>query len=307
MGTGEGDDRLSATTIAPPQAWNHPRWTRVIAMAAVLLGLAASAKAHAQEAGDRWQASTEFSFVRTGGNAESSTFGIGTAVTRSWDRTEVKIEAGGIRTRSTRYRRVAVGTEADYRVEENAESNISAENYNARVRLDRRFSERTSVFVQSGWTRNTFSGIRHRLVNVLGVSTRWAASDTQRLRTAYGFTHTVQEDVVPDPDADGRFLGLRLSSEYWRKLTESAEWTSNLVMDGNGDDPSDVRADWTNSLSVAMNEHLGLKTSLRTTFDNQPALARVPLVSAAGEEAGNVLIRRQELDRVFTVALVVSF
>ena len=144
-------------------------------------------------------------------------------------------------------------------------------------------------------------------MNVLGVSTRWTASDTQRLRTAYGFTHTVQEDVVPDPDADGRFLGLRLSSEYWRKLTESAEWTSNLVMDGNGDDPSDVRADWTNSLSVAMNEHLGLKTSLRTTFDNQPALARVPLLSAAGEEAGSVLIRRQELDRVFTVALVVSF
>ena len=294
--------------MAPPPAGNHPRWLRVIAMAAVVLGLSAPAKAaHAQEDGDRWNASTEFSFVRTGGNAESSTFGIGTAVTRSWDRTEVKIEAGGIRTRSTRYRRVAIGTEADYRVEENAESNISAENYNAQVRLDRRFSERTSVFVQSGWTRNTFSGIRHRLVNVLGVSTRWTASDAQRLRTAYGFTHTVQEDVVPDPDADGRFLGLRLSSEYWRKLTESAEWTSNLVMDGNGDDPSDVRADWTNSLSVAMNEHLGLKTSLRTTFDNQPALARVPLLSAAGEEAGNVLIRRQELDRVFTVALVVSF
>ncbi|MYC92525.1 MAG: DUF481 domain-containing protein [Gemmatimonadetes bacterium] len=298
---------MSATALAPPPTGNHPRWMRVIAMAAVLVGLAASAKAHAQEAGDRWNASTEFSFVRTGGNAESSTFGIGTAVTRSWDRTEVKIEAGGIRTRSTRYRRVAIGTEADYRVEENAESNISAENYNAQVRLDRRFSERTSVFVQSGWTRNTFSGIRHRLVNVLGVSTRWTASDTQRLRTAYGFTHTVQEDVVPDPDADGRFLGLRLSSEYWRKLTESAEWTSNLVMDGNGDDPSDVRADWTNSLSVAMNEHLGLKTSLRTTFDNQPALARVPLLSATGEESGNVLIRRQELDRVFTVALVVSF
>lgn len=277
-------------------------------MAAVLVGLAAARQAVlAQEAGDRWSASTEFSFVRTGGNAESSTFGIATTVTRSWDRTEVKIEVGGIRTRSTRYRRVAIGTEADYRVEDNAESDISAEHYNGQVRLDRRFSERTAVFGQSGWTRNTFSGIRHRLVNVLGVSTRWAASDTQRLRTAYGLTHTVQQDVVPDPEADGRFLGLRLSSEYWRKLTESAEWTSNLVMDGNGDDPSDLRADWTNSLSVAMNEHLGLKTSLRTTFDNQPALARVPLMSAAGAEAGSVLIPRRELDRVFTVALVVSF
>ena len=56
-----------------------------------------------------------------------------------------------------------------------------------------------------------------------------------------------------------------------------------------------------------MNEHLGLKTSFRTTFDNEPALARVPLVSAGGEEMGSVLLPRKEFDRVFTVALVVSF
>ncbi len=244
--------------------------------------------------------------MRTGGNAESSTFGVSTTVTRAWDRTEMKIEAGGIRTRTTRYSRVAVGTESAFRVEETTESDISAENYHARLRIDRRFSERTSFFVQSGWTRNTFSGIRHRLVNVLGVSTRWVASDRQRIRTAYGFTHTIQRDVVLDPDASDRFLGLRLSSEYWRKLTENTEWTSNLVMDGNGDDTSDLRADWTNSLSVAMNEHLGLKTSLRATYDNEPALARVPLLAPGGSEAGNVLIPRKELDRVFTVALVVS-
>ena len=287
---------------------SHTRGRFLAAAFTVFLVSVAPAPAiFAQEAGASWYHSTELSFVRTGGNAVSSTFGIATTVTRSWDRTEVKIEAGGIRTRSTRYRRVAIGTETDYRVEENAESDISAENYRGQARIDRRFSERTSVFVQSGWTRNTFSGIRHRLVNVLGISTRLAASDTQRLRTAYGFTHTVQQDIVPDPEADGRFLGLRLSSEYWRKVTANTEWTSNLVMDGNGDDPSDLRADWTNSLSVAMSEHMGLKTSFRTTFDNRPALARLPLMSTGGEEVGNVLVRRKELDRTFTVALVVSF
>ena len=287
---------------------SHP-WGRAVTIpAACLLALLTpGSAASAQETANRWDTSSELSFVRTGGNAESSTFGIATTVTRSWDRTEVKLEVGGIRTRSTRYRRVAIGTEAAYRVEDNAESDISAENYRGRARLDRRFSERTSVFVQSGWIRNTFSGVRHRLVNVLGVSTRWASSDTQRLRTAYGFTHTVQQDVVRDPEADGRFLGLQLSTEYWRKVTGNTEWTSNLVMDGNGDNPSDLRADWTNAVSVAMNEHLGLKTSFRTTFDNEPALARVPLVSQGGEEAGSVLLPRKELDRVFTVALVVSF
>ncbi len=277
------------------------------ALGSIAILLASVSAAGGQSAQAPWSSSSEFSFVQTGGNAESATFGVATTVTRAWERTEIKIEAGGIRTRSTRYSRIAVGTEADFRVDETSDSDISAENYNARMRVDRRFSDRTSVFVQSGWTRNTFSGIRHRLVNVLGVSTRWTATETQRIRTAYGFTHTIQQDVVPDPERDGRFLGLRLSTEYWRQITGNAEWTSNLVMDGNGDDPSDLRADWTNALSVSMNEHLGLKTSFRTTFDNEPALARIPLVSTGGEEAGNVLVPRKEFDRVFTVALVVSF
>lgn len=275
--------------------------------AAFLVAFMAAPAVHAQDADRRWNASSEFSFVRTAGNAASSTFGIGGTLTRSWDRTEVKVEIGGIRTRSTRVRRVAVGTEDDFRIDQSSESDISAENYKGLARIDRQFSTRTAVFVQTGWTRNTFAGFRYRVVNVLGVSTRWARNEKHRLRTAYGLTHTVQRDVIPNPDVASRFVGLRLSSEYQRQVTGNTEWRSNLVMDGNGDDTSDVRADWTNSLSVAMNEHLGLKTSLRTTFDNQPSLARVPLQSPEGEGAGTVLIPRDELDRVFTIALVVTF
>lgn len=262
---------------------------------------------HAQDAERRWNASSEFSFVRTGGNAESSTFGLAGSVTRAWDRTEVKVEAGGIRTHSTRVQRRAVGSESDYSIDETSESNLSAENYNGLVRVDRRFSTRTSFYVQSGWKRDTFAGFKHRVVNVFGVSTRWVRNNRQRLRTAYGLTHTVQRDVVPDPDASGRFVGIRLSSEYFRQMTENTDLRSNLVLDGNGDNPSDVRADWTNSVSVAMNEHLGLKTSFRTTFDNEPALRRVPLWSPGGERTGSVTVPRDELDHVFTIALVVTF
>ena len=240
----------------------------------------------AQEPPERWKSSSELSFVRTGGNAESSTLGVSTTVTRAWARTEVKIEAGGIRTHTTRVERTAVGTQSDYRIEESSETEVSAENYHARIRVDRRFSGRTSVYVQSGWTRNTFSGIRHRMVNVTGVSTRWVDSDTQSLRTAYGLTHTVEQPVVEGPDDSGDFLGIRLSANYRRRLTGNTEWTSDLVLDGNGDDPADLRVDWVNSVSVAMNEYLGLKISVRATFDNQPALRRVPLQSPAGEPAG---------------------
>ena len=298
-----GDERLKATATGRRA---RPEQGVRVALVAVLALAPVPGRVAAQEE-EGWKNSSELSFVRTGGNAASSTLGISTTVTRSWARTELKIEAGGIRTRTTRFERIAVGTESDFRIEEESDSEVSAENYRARIRADRRFSERTSVFVQSGWIRNTFSGIRHRVVNVAGVSTRWLARERQRLGTGYGITHTVERAVVPDPEDTGRFLGLRLSTDYWLQVTGNTEWSSNMVVDGNGNDRSDLRADWVNSLSVAMNEHLGLKTSLRTTFDNQPALARLTLRSPGGDESGTVLVRREKLDRVFTVALVVSF
>lgn len=296
--------KVRALTIIGMAARHRLRALPLTTPAVLLLAVPAL---QAQESNGRWNASSEFSFVRTGGNAESSTFGLASTVTRSWDRTEVKLEAGGIRTRSTRVRRTAVGSESDYRIDENSESNLSAEKYEALVRLDRRFSPRTSFYVQSGWKRDTFAGFRHRLINVLGLSNQWVRNSSQRFRTAYGLTHTVQSDVDPDPDASSRFLGLRVSSDYRREMTDNTEWRSNLVLDGNGDDPSDVRANWTNSISVSMNEHLGLKTSFRTTFDNEPSLRRVPLRSPEGEQAGTVLVPRDRLDRVFTIALVVTF
>ncbi len=296
--------KVRASTIIEMAARHRLRALPLTTPAVLLLAVPAL---HAQESNGRWNASSEFSFVRTGGNAESSTFGLATTVTRSWDRTEVKLEAGGIRTRSTRVRRTAVGSESDYRIDEASESNLSAEKYEALVRLDRRFSPRTSFYVQSGWKRDTFAGFRHRLINVLGLSNQWVRSSSQRFRTAYGLTYTVQSDVDPDPDASSRFLGLRVSSDYRREMTDNTEWRSNLVLDGNGDDASDVRANWTNSISVSMNEHLGLKTSFRTTFDNEPSLRRVPLRSPEGEKAGTVLVPRDRLDRVFTIALVVTF
>jgi putative salt-induced outer membrane protein YdiY len=274
---------------------------------AVCLSAAGASAGAAQQDENRWTNSSKLSFVRTGGNAEASTLGIATTWTRSWERSEVKVEAGGIRTRTTQLTRTAVGTLHDYRLVEEATTMTSAENYHVRMRLDRRVSDRTAFFVQSGWTRNTFAGIQNRLVNVLGISTRWAESERQDLRTAYGLTHTIEQHVVPDPEGTGRFLGIRVSGEFRRRLTDNTDWQSDLVVDGNGDDLRDLRADWTNSLSVSMNEHLGLKTSYRATFDNRPSLASVPLRSRQGEPAGELLVPRKSLDDAFTVALVVSF
>ena len=76
---------------------------------------------------------------------------------------------------------------------------------------------------------------------------------------------------------------------------------SLLVVDENLNDTEDLRADWTNSLTVAMSERLALKTSLQVLFDNQPSLTAVPLGDS------EVLTPLDKVDSIFTVALVVNF
>lgn len=264
--------------------------------------------AQASESAD-WRWSSEFSAVRTGGNAQAFTVGLANTLSGAWGRTEIKVEAGGIRTRTTRTTRTAVGDRNDYRVRTESATDVSAENFYARLRADRALSDRGAVFVQSGWTRNTFAGVRGRYVTGVGVSTRWSSGERSRLRTGYGLTYTRQEDVVEDPDVSPGYWGAQLSAEHERRFggEGGTEWTSALVLDGNAADPKDLRADWTNAASVAMNEHLGLKTTLRLLFDNRPALATAALRSPQGENAGTVLVRRRKLDQTLTVALVVSF
>ena len=260
----------------------------------------------AQDA-EPWTNASEVSFVQTGGNAESATFGIANTLARDWGTTQFKLELGGIRTSTTTFTRLAVGSAEDFQLSESEDSKVSAENYYGRVRVDRQISERSALFAKAGWLRNTFAGIDARYVSVLGLSNQWVDTETQKFGTAYGITYTNQDDVVPDPAVASNFLGAQVSVEFWRQITENSEWTSALVLDENGDRTEDFRADWVNSLAVAMSDNLALKTTLLLLFDNQPSLVNVPLESAVGDPIGTVAVPLDEFDRVLTVALVISF
>lgn len=254
-----------------------------------------------------WSNSSELSFIQTRGNTESTTFGLANELIAEWERTEAKLEFGALRTNTTRFKRSAIGTDDDYRVVEENEARVSAENYHIRLRGDRVFSERSSVFGQVGWSRNTFTGIDGRYVLVAGMSTRWMEDELHRLRSSYGLTLTAQDDVVPNPDARATFIGLQISGEYEIRLTDNTELKTTLVVDENSFDPADLRADWVTTLGVSMSEHFGLQAKFQYLFDNQPSLVDVPLTGPAGESAGKVPIPLDKSDRVLTMALVVNF
>lgn len=284
----------------------HSRTTGTAAALLLSATLILPAGAAAQDAGIAWENATELSFVSTSGNASSSTLGLKSSLTGTSGQNSFKIEVGGIRGETELIDRRATGSETVYTVSKATTSQLTAESYFARGRYDRAF-DGAYGFVGAGWDRNTFAGIQNRYAGVAGLGRAWADSETSRFKTDVGATYTIQKDVDPVPGADDAFGGVRLSVDAMRQLSETVQYASVLLVDENLEDTEDLRADWTNSVSVALSSALAFKTSLQLLFDNQPARIGVPLYTTGGTPLNTeVPTPGEELDSILTVALVIT-
>ncbi len=266
--------------------------------AAILLGTSGDLTAQESETG--WSSSAELSYVLTAGNASASTLGVRTTTSYQWPDATFEFAAGGIRTESETTTRTATGTVDDFQITETTVSRLTAESYFARGRYDREISGATYAFGGAGWERNTFAGFDNRYSGVAGLGRDWLTGEGRRLKTSLGLTYTKQNDVVEDPTADDAFSGMRATVDFAHPVSETARYTTLLVVDENLSRTSDLRADWTHSLSADISDGLSLQTTYQILFDNEPALVAVPL------NGSQVLTPLEEVDSVFTVAIVVT-
>ena len=274
--------------------------------AASMLGAAPLPAQDEREPG--WFHSAELTAVFAGGNATANTFGAAAAVRRVWDRTELSIRGGGLRTKSGTTSRTAVGTVDDFEVTADTDTRLTAESYFARSRLDHSLSGSFFVFGGVGWERNTFAGFDSRVAGVGGAGNAWLDTDGLRLETTIGLTYTVQDDVIDDPTVADSFVGAQAAGELWARLTETTSVESVLVLDESLSETEDLRADWTNSVLVDISDALALRASLQLLFDNLPSLTNVDLERPAGTPTGStVQVPLDEIDTRFTIALVASF
>ncbi len=271
----------------------------------LLLPVAGAAQAEEEKRERRgWTGSAEVSAVMTSGNAESESFGMRTQWNRKWAASALTLEAAGLRAESTTTRRFGIGTPGDFRLVEVSTTELTAENYMIRARRDRSIGERVFWFLGAGWDRNTFAGIDSRYSGTAGAGHHWIDSESAHFTTTYGATYTREEDLVGGSDS---FAGLRLGYEYDRLVTATTRFGSALFADGNLDETSDYRLDLTNWVKVSMNDRLALKVSVQALYDNQPSRVQLPLVDEMDVSTGTATVPLDELDLLWTAALVVNF
>lgn len=271
-----------------------------------LLALPSYAVGQAAAEGYSWENSTELSFVSTGGNASSSTLGLGSTLIAKDRVNSFKVVLGGIRGETTFRTLSATGTATAFTVNETTDSELTAESYFVRGRYDRALSK-TFVFSGAGWDRNTFAGVQNRYALVVGIGRTWTEGETNRFKTDLGGTYTVQKDVNPAPGVDEGFGGVRLSMDAMRKVSANATLTSTLIIDQNVEDTDDLRADWINSLTMSFSERLAFKTSLQLLYDKAPSLLPVRLFDAGGIDTGTtVLTPGENIDSILTLTMVIK-
>lgn len=275
----------------------------------LFLVFAASGGASAQEEEKKlgWADQAELALVVTAGNSETSTFGFRNVLSRIWEKAEFHFEAAGLRTETTTISRTPIGESFDdFEVREDRESMLTAENYLARAKYDRQVASRFFVYGSGGWERNEFAGVRNRYSGAGGVGNIWADREIMKWRTDYGLSVTNEEPTVGSSDT---FAGLRVSSDFLRKLTSSTTVTNLTILDENLEETDDLRLDSTTAVAVSIAQHLALKVSLKFLFDNVPSFVETELVSpATGVPIGiPVPVQADKLDTFFNVALVINF
>lgn len=263
----------------------------------------------AEELDAGWSVASELTYVHAEGNAQTSTLGLGLEAIKKMESARLSFNAGALRAESTEVTRRAVGVSPDdFVLEETSDSDLTAESAFLRSRYDRRVRDDLFWYTGIGWERNEFAGFENRYLAVAGLGNIWLDGESARWQTDYGLTYTRQDDLVDNPALDDGFLGVRLTSDSWRRLTSSTEYTSLLIVDVNADETEDYRADFVNSLAVAVSERLALRVSLQLLYDHLPALTQVDLFLPDGTPAGEpVTVPLDDLDTRFSTALVVTF
>lgn len=288
-------------------------------ISALIPAFAAAQDKPAEEKKLGWKDTAELGYVVTSGNSESSTLGLKNTLLYDWEKARFEMKLGAVRVESAPAATFATPDGADFELGE-TESELTAESYFLNGRYDRNITDRFFWFAGAGWDRNTFAGIQNRYTAFSGVGNIWFDNETVKWRTDYAATFTKEEDVVEPEGFDDTFFGLRLSSTFLYKWSETGSYGNDTIVDENLDDTDDLRVNMTNWVAVNMTTHLALKVSLQWLYDRQPALIQAAAFTADPDEGGvpidvngdgvtpdQVPVEADSLDSIFTTALVIKY
>lgn len=247
--------------------------------------------------------STELGLVIATGNAKSTSVGLRNLYTFGWTNALLRWEGGWLRATSRDGDRFAVQTPSGFDVVD-PESAVDSHRLFSKLGYQRQLTARHDWFANFDAVRDEPSNINRQFVLAGGLGTTWQKTDRLTFRTAYGISYTDEDLVV---EGSNRFAGYRLYYGLKSALAATTTFESELTTDGSFETGDDIRLDWLNGVSVAINSRMALKSSVRMLFRNLPALEALDLRTPGGVVIGTVDFAKNQVDTNITTSLVISF
>jgi putative salt-induced outer membrane protein YdiY len=259
-----------------------------------------------------WTDKASLSFVATGGNAKSETFGFGNEYKYTWTDASFAFNVGGVRVSTTTVNRSASGPDMNnVSLMETETTNLTTETYFASLRYDHTITDGLQWFATAGWDRNRPSGIDSREVVGAGIGYWWVKEDRTKFRTDLGLGYTKIKPVFETPDFQDSFGTWNLGAAFEKKLFDTSLFTSTLTLTDSLKDSRDYLGVWRNALTTNLNKTLALKVGYDMTYKNKPAFVGVDVVQTPVATPpvviGQVPVQLKKLDTVFTTSLVITF
>jgi putative salt-induced outer membrane protein YdiY len=246
---------------------------------------------------------TELGIVVAAGNAKSTSVGLRDVYIYRWTNAEFGLEGGWLRATSRDGDRYAIEQGTGFEIAEPATA-VDSHRLFSKLRYQRQMSPRLDWFSNFDAVRDEPANINRQFVLAAGLGTTWRKSEQLTFRTGYGISYTDEALVV---EGANRFAGYRLQYGLKAALTSNTSMESELTGDGSFETGDDIRTDWLNAVSVAVNSRVALKAGIRMLFRNLPALETLSLETPNGINVGTVDVPKEKVDLNFTTSLVITF
>ena len=196
----------------------------------------------------KWKDSTEASFVDTNGNTKPSTTSGKESFSYDFDpRARIELEGGGLGARSR--------------------NQVTAEQYYAGEKTQRKFDDRDYVFEKYRWDKNRFAGILNRQEFSLGVGRQLWKTKTNLLtfEAAPGY---LNEERIGQKRRS--VATTRLYSKYAHDFTATSKFSQDIEYIQSLADGRDSRINTETDLTTELSTHFAVKTSFNWKRSTQP-------------------------------------
>jgi putative salt-induced outer membrane protein YdiY len=196
----------------------------------------------------KWHDTAEASYVNTNGNSRTATTAAKDSFSYDFNKaTRLELEGGGLGTRSA--------------------GQVTAEQYYAREKTQRNFTDRDYVFENYRWDKNRFAGIANLQVVSVGVGRDlWKTkSDLWTFEAAPGY---LNEEFT---NAPRRSVGTaRAYTRYSHDFTPTSKFSQDVEYIQSLADKRDSRVNTETDLTTALSSHFSVKTSFTWKRSNLP-------------------------------------